>query len=320
MSGGEQTVRPPEVVQRRARALGLPGERWLQDVPAMAGALARHWGLTLGEVLPGGSLGYVIAATTADGAAVVLKLHMPGWEDLESERRVLRLAAGRGYARLLRDDEAHGALLLERLGARLSDLGLPVARQIAITCATLQQAWQVSPAGEPFTTGAEKARWLSSFIAGTWLALGRPCAEHVIDRAQAYCAARAAAHDPARAVLVHGDAHAANLLAPFGTANPAAAGFRLVDPDGLFAERACDLAVPMREWSDDLLAGEPRRRAQERCALLGRLTGEDVTAIWQWGFMERVSSGLLLLQIGSEAEGRPMLQVAELLAAGRDEA
>ncbi|HEY6739760.1 MAG TPA: hypothetical protein VI076_13025 [Actinopolymorphaceae bacterium] len=36
--------------------------------------------------------------------------------------------------------------------------------------------------------------------------------------------------------------------------------YRFIDPDGLFAERAYDLAIPMREWSRELLAGDTVRR------------------------------------------------------------
>jgi streptomycin 6-kinase len=88
-----------------------------------------------------------------------------------------------------------------------------------------------------------------------------------------------------------------------------------VDPDGLFAERACDLAVPMREYSRELLdAADPAAAARERCAYLSRLTAVEPRAIWEWGFMERVSTGLLCLRIGLEPIGREMLTVAEKVA------
>ena len=56
-------------------------------------------------------------------------------------------------------------------------------------------------------TGAEKAAWLAQFIATAWEALDRPCSEKAVDTALRYAAERAAAFDPATAVLVHGDAH-----------------------------------------------------------------------------------------------------------------
>ena len=114
-------------------------------------------------------------------------------------------------------------------------------------------------------------------------------------------------------MLVHGDAHAGNAL----TVPDADGEFRLIDPDGLFAEPACDLAVPMREWSTELLAGEPVGGARERCATLSRLTGVDPGAIWAWGLMERVATGLLCLQGDQERLGRDTLAVAEALVVVR---
>jgi streptomycin 6-kinase len=286
----------PAAVRGKARALGAPGQRWLQGLPDLIRALEREWGLTVGAALPGGSAAYVAAVTTADGAAAVLKLHMPGYDDVATEIRVLRIAAGRGYARLLRADEARGVMLLERLGPRLSQLGLPAKSQMAIICATLAHAWIQVPEAATFPSGAEKARWLRAFIADLWDALDRPCSEAVIEQAFAYCVTREAAFDPARSVLVHGDPHSANTLAPITAVNDAlTTGFKLVDPDGLFAERAYDLGILMRDWSGELLAGDALRLGRERCAYLSQLTGEDPEAIWQWGCMMR-SSILEVLQ------------------------
>src|SRR6266496_5366512 len=77
-----------------------------------------------------------------------------------------------------------------------------------------------------------------------------------------------------------------------------------------------DLAIPMREWSSELLEGDPARLGRERSGLLGQLTGVDVQAIWEWGFVERVSIGLLAMQVGAEVVGRRMLEVAHHWAQG----
>ena len=130
----------PDAVRKKAQALGPSGRRWLQCLPDLICTLEREWGLTVDSALPGGSAAYVAAATTADGTDAVLKLHMPGYDAVADEIRVLRIADGRGYVRLLRSDEARGALLQERLGPRLSQLGLPTKRQIEIICATLERA------------------------------------------------------------------------------------------------------------------------------------------------------------------------------------
>lgn len=314
--GSRRALVLPDAVQGKAAALGAAGRRWLRDLPDLIDGLAAEWELRVGETLAGGSAAYVAAVTTAAGDAAILKLQLPGYDSIETEIRVLRLAGGRGYVRLLRADAARRALLLERLGPRLSELGLPVERQLAIICAALARAWVGGDEAATFPTGAWKARWLRAFIEELWQALDRPCSEAVIERALAFGLVRESAFDPERAVLVHGDAHGGNTLAPYGVERPADDAFKLVDPDGLYAERAYDLAMSMRDWSEELLAGDALRLGRERCATLSRLTGEDPVAIWQWGFVERVSTGLLLIQTGGEAEGRAMLRVAEAWARG----
>ena len=72
-----------------------------------------------------------------------------------------------------------------------------------------------------------------------------------------------------------------------------------VDPDGLLAEAECDLVVMMRNDPMELLDGDPWSRARwlaERCGL-------DPTAIWEWGVVERVTSGLRCTRI-ARWEGR----------------
>ena len=69
----------------------------------------------------------------------------------------------------------------------------------------------------------------------------------------------------------------------------------------------------MREWNSELLLGSPVSEAKQRCQLLAELSAVDHHAIWQWGFIERVSTGLVLLQIGMREEGSEYLTVADCL-------
>jgi streptomycin 6-kinase len=256
----------------------------------------------------------VAEATVSGGGKAVLKLALPGG-GAAHQIETLLLAGGRGYARLLRHDMRLQAMLLERLGTPLADVGFSVHKQIEVICCTLQRGWQ-APVDRRFTTGAEKARRLAEFITAAWGECDQPCSERVVERALSFAARREAAFDADRSVLVHGDAHAANTLLAAGPGRrPEGDRFKFVDPDGLFAERACDLAVPMREWSSELLEGDTARRGRERCAHLSKLTGVDSRSIWEWGFVERVSTGLLALRVGRDDLGREMLAVAEIFAA-----
>ena len=67
----------------------------------------------------------------------------------------------------------------------------------------------------------------------------------------------------------------------------------------------------MRDWSEELIDGDTVRLGRERCELLSELTGVDEGPIWQWGFIERVSTGLGMLEIGMKTESTEMLAVAE---------
>ncbi len=244
------------------------------------------------------------------GPGAVLKLMIPRPGDhARNEITVLRLAGGDGCARLLRADEARGAMLLERLGRPLHQLGLPLARRLEIMCATASRLWRPVPPDCTLPTGAEKARWLIGYIESTWPALGRPCPERAVDYALACAARRAEAHDDERAVLVHGDVHQWNVLeAPLH--DQERGGFKLVDPDGLAAEAECDLGVLMREDPVELRDGDPWARAR----WLARRCDLDATAIWEWGAAERVSTGLLCTLIGLQPVGREMLATADYVA------
>src|SRR5947209_13000550 len=200
-------------------------------------------------------------------------------------------------------------MLLERLGPLLAELGLPIDQQIQVICATLEQAWMPLPPGLQLVTGAEKASALASYIKKVWSKLGRPCSEKAFAAALRFAKVRRDIFDPATAVFAHGDAHAWNTLQV-----PNTHGFKFVDPDGLFIERAHDLSISMREWSAELLAGDPVALGRQRCTLLSRLTGVEDEAIWQWGFIERLVNGLLYKEIGPEENAAEFLAVAEAWA------
>jgi streptomycin 6-kinase len=185
----------------------------------------------------------------------------------------------------------------------LHDLALPVRRQHEVLCAAAARVWRPAhDAGLP--TGAEKGRWLAEFITATWAELDGPCSERTVAHALSCIDRRVAAHDDERAVLVHGDVHAWNALAADD------GDFKLIDPDGLLAEREYDLGILMREDPVELMQGDPN----ERAAWLAHHTGLDAGAIWEWGVAERVSTGLLLTRIDVQPIGRQMLDAADRIA------
>ncbi len=295
----------PAVVRNKALAAG--DAQWLDDLPELVAALERDWSISVGRAYDGGTEAFVADVTLEDGMPAVLKLVIPrDGVPARDEIAVLRLVHGEGCARLLRADEARSALLLERLGRSLSELGLPIRQRHEILCTAAEQVWRPAP-GCGLPTGAEKGRWLADFITRTWVELGCPCSERAVDYALGCAARRVAAHDDERAVLVHGDVHQWNALEARG------GGFKLVDPDGLLADAEYDMGIIMREDPLELLAGDPRERAR----WLARRCGLDATAIWEWGAVERISTGLLCTKVDLQPVGREMLAAAEHVAADR---
>jgi streptomycin 6-kinase len=294
-------VSVPEVVRNKALAAGAAA--WLDELPALVADLEREWSITVGHPYAGGTEAFVAEATLDDGSDAVLKLLIPRASDAaRNEITALRLTNGEGCVRLLRDDVGRSALLLERLGTPMSELALPLAQRHEILCSAAERVWRPAPAcGLP--TGAEKGHWLVDFIATMWEELGRPCSERAVDYALACAARRIAAHDDERAVLVHGDIHQWNALEADG-------GFKLVDPDGLLAEAEYDMGILMREDPAEILDGGARGRA----GWLAQRTGLDATAIWVWGVVERVSTGLLCTRIDLQPVAREMLRVADRVA------
>jgi streptomycin 6-kinase len=288
----------PDILRRHAAAAGA--EAWLDELPAVVRHLEQRWNITVGGPFSGGTEAYVVEATTVDGQAVVVKVLLPSNPNAaRHEITALRLADGEGCVALLRDDPELGALLLERLGPSLFKLGLPVAQRLEILCDTVARMWCAAPdCGLP--TGADRARQRGVFIAQTWEMLDRPCSEQAIDHALDCAHRRERAHDEERAVLVHGDVHQLNAL-------EAGEDFKLIDPDGVLAEAECDLGILMRGDPVELLEGDPRQRAR----WLAARTGLDPTAIWEWGVIERVASGLHCEEIDFQPLGRQTLAAVD---------
>ena len=293
----------PEVVRNRAVAVGA--HAWLDELEDLVSVLAREWGFTVDGAYTDGTEAFVAPVTLASGEPAVLKVVVPTGDDrsMVHEIATLRFAAGRGCVALLRDDVERGALLLERLGPSLHDLGYPIEQRHEILCAVARQVWRPAP-DCGFPTGAEKGRWLIEWITSAWERLDRPCDERTVEHALACAERRIAAHDDERSVLVHGDVHEWNAL-------QAIDGFKLVDPDGLLAEAEYDLGVMMREDPLELMDGDP----YDRALWFAARTGLDPVAIWEWGVVERVSTVLTGVEVGLEPVASQMLATADRIAA-----
>jgi len=289
----------PDWVRNRARAHGYTA--WLDQLPALVAAVERSLAIRVGRTYAGGTEAFVADAERSDGSFAVVKIY-PNPQQAREEGLVLELCGGEGCAQLLDSDPACGALLIERLGPSLNDLGVPYAERLPILCATAAKVWRPAP-DCGLMNGIAKGRSLIEMIVSTWEELDRPCTRRAVDYAIECAERRIRAHDDERAVLVHGDVHEWNTLR-------AGDGFKLVDPDGLLIEAEYELGVLVREDPLELMRGDPRTRAR----WLAARTGLDAEAIWEWGAVERVSTGLVATKIDLQPVGRQMLEVADQVA------
>src|SRR5437588_6771713 len=156
----------PRVVQAKARLLGA--NAWLRRVPELVADLEDAWSITVGKPYASATEAFVAEATCDDGTLAVVKLPIPRADGIDRhEITTLRLVDGDGCVRPLRVDEDRGALLLERLGRPLDQLGWPQIAREEVLCATAMRVWRpASDSGLP--TGADKGRQLADLIAAKW--------------------------------------------------------------------------------------------------------------------------------------------------------
>lgn len=298
----------PQQVVSRAEASGAAGTEWLANLDNLISSLEEQWRITVGDSLSGGSHAFAAYASGEDEKEYVLKIDMPdcsGHADFSNAVQALKIANGSGYVRLFAFDSDKKACLLERLGKPLKELDYSTYQQLDIICATLKKSWiQIQDA--KLQKGEEIISWFREFIESTWISLNRPCPTSVIEKAYSFLEAREADNNPDEYVLIHGDAHSTNILQCLTNE----AQFKLIDPDGAIYEKSYDLGVLMREWMDDYTQN-PVQKGLERCEYLHRMTKVNKQAIWEWGFLQSISTGLLLLKIGQANDGKKLLKTAE---------
>lgn len=300
----------PPLVVKRAKSAGIVGEEWLSNLNSIILELEETWNISVGEALSGGTHAFVAYADGENGEKYILKIDMPENLGGEFSRGIeaLKIMDGRGYAKLYAYDLEKKACLLERLGKPINQLNYSVFEQLHIICSTLKKTWEIPIKNIDFPSGMESVVWFREFIGETWDKLNRPCSRKVIEQAFSFLQSREEDINPSEFVLLHGDAHGGNLLKLLSDDD-----YKLIDPDGIFYEKAYDLGVLMREWVEEY-EQSPLEKGKQRCRYLHHLTGVPEQAIWEWGYLQIISTAFVLLQIGQEKTGQKMLRVAECWA------
>ena len=261
------------------------GRAWLDRLPALLAEVTAGWELALGEPYEL-SYNHVTRATREDGTAAVLKLFPPAHEGIRTEPTALRLAGGDGMVRLLAEDPARGALLLERaepgepltrLAAADDDAATRVAAEVGLRLhrPVPPELTSVFPTVEGWA--AEAVRKLRDRYAGGT----GPLPVDVVGRGEREHAELVASSAPP--VLLHGDLHHDNVLR-------SGRGWLAIDPHGVLGEPAYEVGPLLRNPVG--LGGRPGIRAvlDRRVAILAEAYGVDEERVRAWGRAHNVVS------------------------------
>lgn len=299
----------PDLVSKKLNTLPN-AEAILQNLQTTIRILETQKKIKLLKCLEGGTSAFLAQAITDNQQEIIVKipLHIVEYGlSFEKELKALEKVNGKGYVKLLAYDKALKVAFLEQLGQPLGDLGYSKNRQIEIICTALKKSWIPLRESDQFPTIIGIADWFHNYVNDTWNTLSQPFSKELLTITNDYIQQRKADFNPKSAFLIHGDAHNFNILQDNSTAEES---FKLIDPDGIWAEPAYDLGVIMREWADDLMIN-PKEKLVERLTFLHEITGIEKLPTWQWGLIQCVATGLVLLQSDQQEEGEKLLSIGE---------
>ena len=207
-------------------------------------------------------------------------------------RRRLRAAVARRRRARRTPARAAGPVALR---ARPAD-----RRRHEILVAAAARIWRPAPeAGLP--TGAAKARWLAEFITPMWEELDRPCTRTRrrvrTRRARRVAATRIATRRRCSSTATCTSGTRSKPATGSSSSIPTASSPSPSTTSGSSCERTRSKAISANErvgWQ--------------------HATGLDERAIWEWGVVERVSTGLLGTRVGLQPIAGEMLAAADALA------
>ena len=215
---------------------------------------------------------------------------LEGNGELDREVAAIRAGQGHGYVELQHADLDRRVLLLERLAA--DRRARPHRRRRSHRRDRRPRLAAPCP---PRSSAPGPTRPTSSTASSPTMASPRRAVLRARVRA-ARAAPSLARVRAGRAVLVHGDAHDHVLE------DPSAPGrCKLIDPDAMRSEPAHDLGIVIRDEHARSAAGDARGHLGPGAAAGPARDDIDPSAIWDWAFAERVSTGLFLVELGDDA-------------------
>ncbi|WP_399082972.1 aminoglycoside phosphotransferase family protein [Streptomyces sp. BBFR2] len=299
---------PPGLTMLRTVRRTPDGREWLARLPELIRSARERWGLRLGAPYDGGSCAWVAPAGLPDGTPAVLKIGLPHRE-AEGEGPALRAWAGDGAVRLLDDDPALGALLIERCapGTPLAAAPLPPEERLIRAAEVLRRLWA---APHPADGGPERM----ADVCDAWAALVEERAARLrtgYDPGLVALGARLLRTLPRgarRRAVVHGDANPGNILA--ARRRP----WLAIDPKPMTGDPAYDPWPLLAQIDDPFARPGPGPVLRARAALLGDALAQDPARLLAWSVARGVESALYEAAHGDLPGGAEELRRARVAA------
>jgi streptomycin 6-kinase len=294
---------PDRLVTNLPEYFGDRGRAWIASAPRLVAEHLEKWDLTVDGPVMSGVVALVVPVRGPGGPAV-LKLQIDD-PDHPGEAAALRTWNGDGAVRLLREDPAAGALLLERL-----DFGrdlLSVTDDVEAAQVIAQLLVRLNAYEPP-----EGVRHLSE-VAAAMLESAPEAARRLTDPAEARmivswaAAVREVAGDsPER--LLHWDLHYENVLAADR------AEWLAIDPKPLAGDPAFELLPALHNrWPEVLAADDPRRAVRRRFDAMAEIMGLDRERAVRWTLGRTLQNSLWSIEDGARRLQAPQVLVAESL-------
>jgi streptomycin 6-kinase len=268
---------PTEFARHTIDREGEPGRAWIDRLPRLLDTLLRQWELTPDGPLLHGAVGVIAPVRRADGTPAVMKVSLPHPGNVH-EPDAFTVWAGHGALHLYEREDAHYAMLLERVHQDTLDTEPDVETAIAAAGLISRRLAVPAPAGLPRLS--EQAEGWEEELRKDAAQLPRPLPRYVVDTAAATLRELGRSQPE---VMVHGDLHFGNVLR--AEREP----WLAIDPKGEVGDPAYDTFTVIRSRGEELLAADDLKAAVlRRVAVFAEASGLDRERAHRWAHYRTV--------------------------------
>ena len=295
---------PDELAGFQAKHNGDKGRDWIARLPGLLADRMEQWELRPEGPARNGMAAIVVPVVRAGGERAVLKLQILD-EESEGEPAGLRAWNGNGAVLLLEEDEATGAMLLERLDPDRSLDDVEDATKALQILAELLARLVAVRAPEGIRRLDHIANAMLTQVPDALKALDGS-ARRVVDTGAGLI--RELVTEPGDRLL-HWDLHYENVLA--GDREP----WLAIDPNPLAGDPGFDLMPALdNRWDDITATGDVGRAVRARFDLMVEVLGLDRRRAAGWTYARVLQNTLWDLEDGEPGMNEVQLAIAEALA------